>query len=111
MGRGIEALKDRDPEMYKLLKEDMDFERQSRELAVQYRRASGDERAKIKQQIEDVVGKHFDARQQRRLLELKRLGSELQRLREAIDRRAEARNKLVEKRVSDLVGREDEVGF
>ena len=78
-------MKDRDPEMYKVLKEDRDLEHRTRELAMQYRRASSDERTKIKQQLEETVNKHFDVRQQRRTLELKRLEGELQRLRE-VDR-------------------------
>ena len=106
-----ERMQNNDPEMYKLVKEDMDLERQSRELAQQYRRAPSEQREKLKQQIEEVVNKHFDARQQRRSLELKRLENQLQRLREAVERRAKARKELVEKRVSDLIGREDEAGF
>jgi hypothetical protein len=110
-GFGLEFLKETDPEMYKVLKEDRDLEDQCRKLAMQYRRAPSDQRAKIKQQVEELVSKHFDVRQQRRSLELKHLESELQRLRETIDRRAKARKELVEKRVSDLIGKEDEVGF
>lgn len=107
----LEFLEKADPEMFKLLKEDRDLGRQSHELAMQYRRAPSDQREKLKQQIADLVGKHFDVRQQRRALELKRLESELQRLRDLADRRANAKKELVEKRVSELVGREDEVRF
>jgi hypothetical protein len=115
LGRGprdhLEFLEKNDPEMYKLVKADMDLERQTRQLAVQYRQASSDQRAKLKEKIKDLVGKHFDVRQQRRALELKRLEAELQRLRESMDRRLKAREKLVEERVADLVGREEETGF
>jgi hypothetical protein len=44
-------------------------------------------------------------------LELKRLEEELQRLRESVDHRTKARKELVEKRVSDLLGKEDLTGF
>ncbi len=104
-------LQRRDPEMYKLVEEDRQLERQSRELAMQYRGAPSEDREKIKQQLVDLVNKHFDVRQQRRTLELKRLEEQLQRLREAIDKRAKARSILVETRVSQLIGHEDEVGF
>jgi hypothetical protein len=107
----LEFLEKNDPEMYKLVKADMDLERQTRQLAMQYRQASSDQRAKLKEKIKDVVGKHFDVRQDRRALELKRLEAELQRLRESMDRRLKAREKLVEQRVSDLVGHEEETGF
>jgi hypothetical protein len=107
----LAMLEKSDPEMYKLVKADMDLERQSRELAMQYRRASSDERAKLKDKIKEVVAKHFDVRQERRALELKRLETQLQRLRESIERRKNDRDKLVDQRVSELVGREEEERF
>ena len=107
----MESIKDRDPEMYKVLKEDRDLEHRTRELVEQYRRASGDDRSKIKQQLEETVSKHFDVRQQRRTLELKRLEGELQRLREVIARRDKSRKEIVEKRITTLLGTERELEF
>jgi hypothetical protein len=104
-------LEKNDPEMYKLLREDMALERQTRELAAQYRRAPKESREQIRQQIQQLTEKHFDVRQQRRLLELKRVEEELQRLREAVARREKARQDLVQKRVSELLGADDEVRF
>ncbi len=97
--------------MFKLLKEDMDLDRQSRDLVVQYRKASSQQREKIKAIVVETVNKHFDVRQQRRALELKRLEEELQRLRESVEHRTKARKELVEKRVSDLLGPEEQGGF
>ena len=104
-------LRETDPEMFNLVKEEGDLERQLRDLSHQYRQASGDQRAKIKDLVEKTVNKHFEVRQQRRALELKRLEEELKRLHDSLDRREKARKELVEKRVSDLLGREDEAGF
>ena len=104
-------MRETDPEMFKLLSQNMDLERQSRELAMQYQQAASGEREKIKQQIVELVNKHFDVRQERRALELKRLETQLQRLRETMEKRSKARKELVERRVSELIGREDEVGF
>ena len=109
--QGLWLSREADPEMYKLLKEDADLGRQSFDLAQQYRRAVGDQREKIKDLIAKTVNKHFEVRQQRRVLELKRLEGELKRLQESLDRRAKARKELVEKRVSDLLGHEDEARF
>ena len=108
--RNWDDLENRDPEMYKLLKNDDDLDRQARELLLQYRRAPNEQRAAIKKQLAEVVDKHFDARQQRRLLELKRLEEELKRLRDAINNRNEARDAIVGKRVSELLG-EDTLDF
>jgi hypothetical protein len=106
-----ESMQKNDPELYKLVKEDMDLDRQTRALAMQHRRAPKDQREKIKQQVLELVGKHFEVRQQHRSLELKRLEEELARLRDTLDRRAKARKELIEKRVSELLGRDDDVGF
>ena len=97
----------RDPEMFKLLQQDMILEQQSRELAMQCRGASKEDREKLKEQIVELVKKQFEVRQQRRSLELKRLEDELKRLREIVERRAKARKELIEKRVSELVGPEE----
>jgi len=106
-----DALESTDPEMYKLLKQDYDLERRTRELAVQYRRASGQYRAAIRKQLEKLIDEHFQVRQDRRLLELKRLEEELERLRTAIRRRDEARQTLVHDRVKELLGDEDDLDF
>ena len=100
-----------DPEMYRLLKADADLDRKSRELAVAYRQAPDDQRDKIKELLEQVVNEHFEVRQQRRSLELKRLEDELKSLRDRMDRRAKARKEIVEKRVSTLLGIEDDLHF
>ena len=93
--------------MDKLAQQDMGLGRQSRELALQYRHASSDDRAKIKRQVVEVANKQFDVRQQRRTLELKRMEKELKRLSDLLDRRAKARDELVKKRVLDLLGPEE----
>ena len=93
-----------DPDMYKLLKNERELERQTIELAIQYRRSPEQQRPAIKKQLEETVGEPFEARQARRQLELKRLEEELKRLREAIQRRSEMRDALVEKRTSELLG-------
>ncbi len=104
-------MRNNDPEMYKLLKEDAELDRKSRELAVEFRRAPNDQREKIKQLLEQVVNQHFEVRQQRRSLELKRLEEELKSLRDRMDRRAKARKEIVNKRVSELLGVEDDMHF
>lgn len=100
-----------DPEMYKLAKVDAELDRQSQDLALQYIHASREKRDQIRQQVEQVVNQHFEVRQERRLLELKRLKEELQSFQEAIDRRTKARKELIEKRMSDLLGSDERPKF
>jgi hypothetical protein len=106
-----QSLEQNDPEMHKLLQADFTLERHSQELAMQYRQAPEDQREAIKQKLEKSVTEHFEARQQRRRLELKRLEEELKRLRESIDKRQEAQPQIVNRRVAELLGMQDEPQF
>jgi hypothetical protein len=106
-----QSLQKNDPEMYKLLKDDAELDHQARELARECRQALTDERAELKKQLQELVNKQFEVRQQRRTLELKRLDTEMQRNREAIEARTKAREKIVSQRVSDLLGIEGELSF
>jgi 2-oxoglutarate dehydrogenase complex dehydrogenase (E1) component-like enzyme len=109
--RNWESLEKTDPEMYKAVKTDMDLDRLTRELAMQYPRAPSDQRDRIKKEVEKAVAQQFEVRQQRRVLELKRLENELLRLHEAMDRRGKAREQLIQKRVSELLGHDDQPAF
>jgi hypothetical protein len=101
-----------DPEMFKLLKQDMELEQQSRALARDYRNVPEGQREKVKKQIVELINKQFDVRQQRRALELKRLEDQLKQLREMVEKRAKARKDLVEKRITELIGpKESDVEF
>ena len=111
-GMGLHVGAQADPEMYELVVADEKLERESHGLAQHYRRIPKEERTELRREVTRLAEKHFDVRQQRRMLELKRLQEELQRLRRALELRAEARQKLIDRRVSELVGPDDpEVTF
>ncbi len=107
----FQSLKTRDPELYKLMQEDRTLERQSRELSEQFRRTDKDDQGKIKEKLADVVDKHFAVRQQLRTLEVKRLEQQVKKLREKIDQREKSRNEIVSKRITELIGPEDDEHF
>jgi hypothetical protein len=107
----MEAMRHRDPEMFRLVQDDNELERRTRELGMQFRQAPPEQRERIQQEVHQMVAKQFELRQQRRTLELKRIEEELKRLREAIERRVKAREQLIQRRVSELLGREDDLGF
>jgi len=100
-------MRDHDPEMHKLLQAEFDLDRQSRELARDFREADKQEQAAIKEKLSKVVADHFAARQQRRALEVKRLEEEVKRLHESIERRSKAQETIVKSRLSELLGTED----
>lgn len=100
-----------DPETEELNRNDAALERECAELASRLRRAAKDERENLKKQLTEAVNKHFDVRQKRRELQLKRLEEELQRLRETNRKRIEAREQLVNRRLAELMGPHDDLGF
>ena len=97
--------------MYELLVKDNELDNRARQLAVQYRRAPIAGRTAIKKELERLLGEHFEIRQQRRVLELKRLEKELERLRSAIELRSKARKELVGKRITQLLGEPEGLDF
>lgn len=109
--RRFEELKQYDPEMYELEKSDADLERQTFELSQRFRSIPRDQQEAVKKQIAEVVEKHFDVRQARRQLQLKRLQEELEQLRTAIDRRNQIRAEIVQRRVAELTGQTSELDF
>jgi hypothetical protein len=100
-----------DPEMYELSAAESELDRRTRALAVDYRAAPNDERAKRREELVKLVTEHFDTRQARRKLELKRFEEELNRLREGVERREKERQQIIDKRVSELLGEETQPGF
>jgi hypothetical protein len=109
-GPGGEGSAD-DPEMRDLMKQDADLDRQTHETAVRMREARGEDRAKLKSQLADMVNKHFDIRQKRRELQLKRMEEELQRLRDAIAKRNTSRDSIVENHLRELTGEPRDLDF
>ncbi len=97
--------------MNKLIKAENDLDRRTQVAARAYREASKDQRAKLKEDLTKLVTEQFEARQQRRKLELTRLEDELKRLRDAADRREKNKPQIIEKRVSELSGEEADAGF
>ena len=107
----MEQIQTRDPEMFKLMKEDMELTQQTHAQSQEYRRADKDEKAKIKEKLADLVGKHFEVRQKMRSLEVKRLEENLKQLREKVEQRSKNRKSIVEKRLAELVGPEEDEHF
>ena len=100
-----------DPEMREILRQDMEMEHKTHELAMRIRESRGDERTKQKSELTELVNKHFDVRQKRRELQLKRMEDELQRLREAISSRNKSRESIVTNHMKELIGEERDLEF
>ncbi len=108
MGGGMDA----DPEMYALNEQDMQLENSTMTHVNMYQSADdADQREGLRNEIENLVSQHFEIRQQRRKLELARLEQQLKRLSDAIGKRTEQREAIIARRVSQLIGDEDDLGF
>jgi hypothetical protein len=112
-GRGpgdFGQMKEDDPEMFELMQADMKLDQQTREQAEEYRRAKPSEREAIKTKLAKLVEEHYDVRQKRRELELRRLEEQLTRLRDSVKKRVDEKEVMIKQRVSQLVGNPDD-GF
>lgn len=98
-----------DPEMASLNDADRQLDEQTRQLARQL--PSADDRDKVKDQIAELIMQHFEVRQKRRELQIKRMEDELKKLREAMTKRNESRDLIIKRRLAELVGNEDDLGF
>lgn len=106
MGRGMDwrELQRTDPELYEAERQDMELERRTFELVGKYRQASAQERAALKMEVQEAVAKHFEVRQRKRQLQLTRMERELKQMREEIQRRDEAKDQIVGRRLNELIG-------
>ena len=103
-----EQLEKSDPDLFKLLKQDAELERTTRQLTMQYRQTvDADSKAEIGAQLAETVANHFDVRQKRRPLELERLEKELNRMKELFEKRNDSRDKIIEQRLKELKGEEE----
>lgn len=107
----LERLRQTDPEEFRFVQTDQMLEKETHALAEQFRRSEGETREKLRKQIAEAVGKHFTWRQERREREVKRIEEQLERLRQAVKARAEKREELIQRRVAELLGEREEVGF
>lgn len=103
-----ERFKETDPELYAVWKEEHDLEKSSFELGEQYRRTKdAAEKEKLKKDLTEQVAKHFDVRQKKRGLELKRFAEHLERMKASIAKRQEAKESIVKERVDELTDEDD----
>lgn len=101
----------RDPEMTKLMRQEMELDGQARELAEKCRKAQGAEQEELKAKLKETLVKQFENRQQRRQLELERLEKELARLRSSLEARKGASERIINHRLEELLGHGDEMNF
>lgn len=110
-GQGFPGMQEPDGKLAELTRADEQFEHMGRQLAQHFRMANQEQREELKAKLTEVLNKHFEIRQQRRELQIKRMEAELQRQRETIKKRAEARDEIIQKRLSELTGEQSDLEF
>ncbi|MHC4398472.1 MAG: hypothetical protein ACYTG0_02195 [Planctomycetota bacterium] len=101
-----------DPEMAKLVEDDQQMSRETVDLAASCRKeADTAKRAELRKSLQELVGKHFDLRQQARELQIARLEAELKKIRDKVQKRNDARELIVDRHVALLLKEEDELAF
>jgi hypothetical protein len=110
-GGGYAFSPEQDPEMLELANKERDLESKADSLTDEFRQAEGEKKEKIKTQLRETLVKQFELRQDRRRKELKRLEEGLKRMHEVIERRDKAREQIINRHLSELLGEEDELRF
>ncbi|MBI2570209.1 MAG: hypothetical protein HYV63_24670 [Candidatus Schekmanbacteria bacterium] len=108
----LAMLKREDPEAFRLAVQERSMDAKMSELGFQYRQAADEgERLRVKKQLEELVGNLFDLREQRRAQEIQHLQAELARLTELQKKRKENRSAIVQRRVDELCGLEEQYAW
>ncbi|QDU97875.1 hypothetical protein Pla8534_57320 [Lignipirellula cremea] len=97
--------------MAELEEQDAELNRRTLELAERCRNAEGKEREKLEAEVRQAIERHFEVRQKRRQLNLESLGAELERLGEAIEKRNAAREEIIQRRQTELLGQGNDLEF
>lgn len=101
-----------DPEARALQEKEQNIEAEVQRIVEQYNSSPDkDERAKLKKRLEELSGEQFDIRQQYREMQVKRLETELARIRESIQKRNENREQIIKRHIAQLLNEEDGLEF
>ncbi|HEV3003116.1 MAG TPA: hypothetical protein VGX78_01585 [Pirellulales bacterium] len=101
-----------DEESAKLIASDVQMQQESQTLLGQYAEAEGDdEKAQIKEKLAAALGKQFSAQQQLREHEIAKIEARVKKLREAINKRNEAKRSIVDKRLDQLIREAEGLGW
>ncbi len=85
------------------------LERKARELARRIRRADQAERPELEAELRAALGEIFDKKMELRRERIEQLAERLEEERAEIDERAQARDRLIERRFELLLGESDEL--
>lgn len=108
----MDRMRRQDPEMFTLVEQDQQLERECSKMAEQIRQQTDKTAQKeARDKLAEVVKKHFDVRQKQRQLRLTRLEEELKRVKEAVEARQAQAEQIIKRRLNELTGDVEDIGF
>ncbi len=73
-------------------------------MVEEYRRARGEEREKLRSHIRENIGEVYDSRERDRTRRIRQMEEELVRMKKEIESRRELREKIIDRKVGELLG-------
>ncbi|MBI3553033.1 MAG: hypothetical protein HY077_11010 [Elusimicrobia bacterium] len=92
----------KDPDVRQQFSKTMKANRASRELVEQYKKAEGADKAALKDKLTGAVGDQFDVDVAGKELQIKKMTTEIAKLKDKIGKRREQKDKYVAKRVEQM---------
>lgn len=103
--RDMERLRKMDPKLYNKRLGIMKLERESFDLAEEYRKVENEqERRKIKEQLRTILSEQFDLKEEEKSARIKKLEDEIARLKEELAKRKKNKEEIINMRLKDLLG-------
>ncbi len=101
-----------DPEMAKLAESEMELAHNADEVLAQFVAAEkAEDQKRLKTELREALAKQFDVQRQRRELELKRIEERVQKLRDQIKKRNDARETIIDRRLDQLTNEAEGLGW
>lgn len=107
----MKAVFQKHPEFENLVREDIRLERETKQLVKKARESRGKAYNNAVSELERVVTEHFHVRQAKRLYELKLMEERIEELRGDIQLRESRADKIVKKRLEELLQEGDDLKF
>ena len=104
MQQYISEVSQRDQALYRQLIEELELERETKEIAYQARTLpQGDERDEQIENLRELLGRIFDLKQENRQQEIEQLEQQLNILKKRLDERESMKDKIIDHRIRQLI--------
>jgi hypothetical protein len=110
-GGGLGGLLLNDPEAAKLYAAEEAAAKEAQELVAKLRKAEEKEKAALTTDLMAALNKQFEAQQKRRALEVSKIEERLTKLKDTMKKRETAKDTIVGRRLDELTGVTDELGW